>query len=63
LRRRQGGGDAPAEAELCRRLAPRVRLYGLKHLGCDHCSASLQALVDTAGEIRAAVRGGESGQC
>ena len=28
-------------------------------LGCDHCSASLQPLVDTAGEIRAAVRGGE----
>ena len=28
-------------------------------LGCDHCSASLQTLVDTAGEIRAAVRGGE----
>ena len=28
-------------------------------LGCDHCSASLQTLVDTAGEIRAAVRSGE----
>ena len=28
-------------------------------LGCDHCSASLQTLVDIAGEIRAAVRGGE----
>ena len=28
-------------------------------LGCDHCSASLQTLVDLAGEIRAAVRGGE----
>lgn len=24
--------DAPAEAELCRRFAPRIRLYGLKHL-------------------------------
>ena len=27
-----GGGAAEAEAELCRRLAPRVRLYGLRHL-------------------------------
>ena len=27
-----GGGDASAEAELVRRLAPRVRLYGLRHL-------------------------------
>lgn len=26
------GGDAAAESELCRRFAPRVRLYGLKHL-------------------------------
>jgi RNA polymerase sigma-70 factor (ECF subfamily) len=26
------GRDAAAEAELCRRLAPRIRLYGLKHL-------------------------------
>ena len=27
-----GGADVAAEAELYRRLAPRVRLYGLKHL-------------------------------
>jgi RNA polymerase sigma-70 factor (ECF subfamily) len=27
-----GAGAAEAEAELCRRLAPRVRLYGLRHL-------------------------------
>ena len=28
-----GGDDAPAaEAELCRRFAPRIRLYGLRHL-------------------------------
>ena len=26
------GRDASAEAELCRRFAPRVRLYGLRHL-------------------------------
>lgn len=27
-------------------------------LGCDHCSANLQSLVDLAGEVRAAVRVG-----
>jgi RNA polymerase sigma-70 factor (ECF subfamily) len=27
-----GVGDAEAEGELCRRLGPRVRLYGLRHL-------------------------------
>ena len=26
------GRDAAAEAEICRRLGPRIRLYGLKHL-------------------------------
>ena len=29
---RGGGGSAEAEGELCRRLGPRVRLYGLRHL-------------------------------
>jgi RNA polymerase sigma-70 factor (ECF subfamily) len=32
LARRLAGGDREAEAELYRRLAPRVRLYGLRHL-------------------------------
>jgi len=34
LARRAGrpGRDAAAEGELCRRFAPRIRLYGLKHL-------------------------------
>jgi len=33
LRVAAGGADAgAAESELCRRLAPRVRLYGLRHL-------------------------------
>jgi RNA polymerase sigma-70 factor (ECF subfamily) len=27
--------DAAAEAELCRRFAPRIRLYGLRHLRSD----------------------------
>lgn len=31
-RRVSGGADRSAEAELCRRFAPRIRLYGLKHL-------------------------------
>jgi len=25
-------GDPDAEAEMCRRLGPRIRLYGLRHL-------------------------------
>jgi len=32
LARRLAGGDPGVEAELYRRLAPRVRLYGLRHL-------------------------------
>jgi len=36
------GGDAGgAETELCRRLAPRVRLYGLRHLRDRHATADL----------------------
>lgn len=33
--------DRNAEAELCRRLAPRVRLYGLRHLGNEASAADL----------------------
>ena len=33
--------DAAAEAELCRRFAPRVRLYGLRHLRSDAAAADL----------------------
>ena len=32
LARRLAGGDSEVESELYRRLAPRVRLYGLRHL-------------------------------
>jgi RNA polymerase sigma-70 factor (ECF subfamily) len=30
---RVGEGHREAEAEVCRRLAPRIKLYGLRHLG------------------------------
>jgi RNA polymerase sigma-70 factor, ECF subfamily len=33
--------DREAEAELCQRLAPRVRLYGLRHLGNEAAAADL----------------------
>jgi RNA polymerase sigma-70 factor (ECF subfamily) len=33
--------DAVAEAELCRRLGPRIRLYGLKHLRNEAAAADL----------------------
>lgn len=33
--------DREAEAELCRRLAPRVRLYGLRHLRDETAAADL----------------------
>jgi len=33
--------DAAAEAALYRRLAPRVRLYGLRHLRDPHAAADL----------------------
>lgn len=35
------GTDPDVEAELCRRLAPRVRLYGLRHLGEEAAAADL----------------------
>src|SRR5688572_23493156 len=48
-------GDARAEAELYRRLAPRVRLYGLRHLRDRHAAADLvqQVLVTTLERLRA----------
>ena len=37
-----GADDAPAaEAELCRRFAPRIRLYGLRHLRDEDRAADL----------------------
>ena len=37
--------NAAAEAELCRRLAPRVRLYGLRHLRNDSAAEDLMQQV------------------
>jgi RNA polymerase sigma-70 factor (ECF subfamily) len=47
--------DAQAEAELCRRFAPRVRLYGLRHLRDRHAAADLvqQVLMMTLERLRA----------
>lgn len=39
------GVDAAAEAELCQRLAPRVRLYGLRHLRDEAAAADLMQQV------------------
>lgn len=44
-----------AEAELCRRFAPRIRLYGLKHLRNEQAAADLtqQVLMITLERLRA----------
>jgi RNA polymerase sigma-70 factor, ECF subfamily len=38
---RVGQGDAEAEAEVCRRMAPRIQLYGLRHLRSSHAADDL----------------------
>ena len=51
--------DAAAESELCRRFAPRIRLYGLRHLRSDAAAADLvqDVLILTLQKLRnAAVR-------
>jgi len=47
--------DATAEAELCRRFAPRIRLYGLRHLRSDAAAADLvqDVLLMTLQKLRA----------
>jgi RNA polymerase sigma-70 factor (ECF subfamily) len=49
------GVDTEAEAELYRRLAPRVRLYGLRHLRDAHAAEDLmqQVLMMTLERLRA----------
>jgi RNA polymerase sigma-70 factor, ECF subfamily len=48
-------GARGAEAELCRRFAPRVRLYGLKHLRSEQAAADLiqQVLMIALERLRA----------
>lgn len=50
-----GGSDVAAETELYRRLAPRVRLYGLKHLRDRQAASDLvqQVLMLTLERLRA----------
>jgi RNA polymerase sigma-70 factor (ECF subfamily) len=49
------GDDQEAEAELYRRMAPRVRLYGLRHLRDSHAADDLtqQVLITTFETLRA----------
>lgn len=49
------GLDREAEAELCRRLAPRVRRYGLRHLRDGEAAADLMqhVLIMTLEKLRA----------
>lgn len=49
------GEDADAEGELCRRLAPRIRRYGLRHLRDEHAAQDLtqQVLIMTIEALRA----------
>src|SRR5574340_532212 len=49
------GSDREAEAELFRRMAPRVRLYGLRHLRDEHAAEDLtqQVLITTLKALRA----------
>jgi RNA polymerase sigma-70 factor (ECF subfamily) len=52
---RVAGGDSSAEVELVRRLAPRVRLYGLRHLRDASAADDLvqEALLLTLERLRA----------
>ncbi|MBZ5563970.1 MAG: sigma-70 family RNA polymerase sigma factor [Acidobacteriia bacterium] len=49
------GSDREAEAELFRRMAPRIRLYGLRHLRDEHAADDLtqQVLIATLEALRA----------
>lgn len=55
LARRIAVGDSEAESELCRRFAPRVRLYGLRHLRDEEAARDLtqQALLVLIEALRA----------
>jgi RNA polymerase sigma-70 factor, ECF subfamily len=49
------GQDPVAEGELFRRMAPRIRLYGLRHLRNPHAADDLvqQVLITTLEALRA----------
>jgi RNA polymerase sigma-70 factor (ECF subfamily) len=55
VRRIGTGSDRDAETELFRRMAPRIRLYGLRHLRDTHAADDLaqQVLITTLGALRA----------
>ena len=55
VRRIASGGDREAEAELFHRMAPRIRLYGLRHLRDEHQAQDLtqQVIVTTLEALRA----------
>jgi RNA polymerase sigma-70 factor, ECF subfamily len=55
LVRQIGAGNREAEAELFHRMAPRIRLYGLRHLRNEHASEDLtqQVLMTTLESLRA----------
>jgi RNA polymerase sigma-70 factor (ECF subfamily) len=48
-------GDREAEAEMCRRMAPRIRLFGLRHLRSASAADDLvqQVLLKTIEALRA----------
>jgi RNA polymerase sigma-70 factor (ECF subfamily) len=50
-----GSGDAEAEAEFFRRIGPRIRLYGVRHLRDAHAADDLtqQVLITTLEALRA----------
>ena len=54
VRQIASGSDRDAEAELYRRMAPRVRLYGLRHLRDEHAAQDLaqQVLITTLEALR-----------
>jgi RNA polymerase sigma-70 factor (ECF subfamily) len=52
---RIAAGQRDAEAEMCRRMAPRIRLYGLRHLRSGAAADDLvqQVLLKTIEALRA----------
>jgi RNA polymerase sigma-70 factor (ECF subfamily) len=55
VRRIAQGKDPDAESEVCRRMGPRIRLYGLRHLRDHHAAEDLmqQVLIVTLQALRA----------